>query len=43
MLLLCEGLKLKVGSILLLSLVVNVKEVEKEVLGGRHTAAKPCM
>ena len=47
MLLLSEGLKLKVGSILLLSLVVKVKEVEKgvekEVVEGRHTAARPCM
>ena len=37
------GLELKVGSLLLLLVVVvKVKVLEKEVVGGRH-AARPCM
>ena len=39
MLLLSGGLKLKVGSVRML--LVKVKEVGKEVLGGRHAAARP--
>ena len=39
MVLLSGGLKLKVGSVRML--LVKVKEVGKEVLGGRHAAARP--
>ena len=40
--LLSGELKLKVGSLMLLLLVVKVNELDKEVVGGRH-AARPCM
>ena len=43
MLLLSGGVKLKVGSGSLWLLLVKVKEVGNEVLGGRHAAARPCM
>ena len=43
MLLLSGGVKLKVGSESVGLLLVKEKEVGKEVLGGRHAAARPCM